>query len=427
MRLGWNKSFWRIHTPEDERRSRALSAILIFMSLFTIFLTVPSILFGNRVGTTVAFKLTMLYVGMTWVALLFARTRFFRVGAAIAVVSGMATTMAFPVFVAPMPELIAANVFWLLLGGLLTSMFLSSNAFLLYAVVTCTWLGLTPSLYPELHAGRVMGFLLPMVEINVLLYANLLLRRKDLAHIESERQVLVQSEKMSALGEMSANIAHEINNPLAILHGMTSKLQKQAQADHLDREEIIKTTKQMRETTLRIAKIVRGLNDFVRNTPDDQPMAVYDLKYLVNAGVELCESKIRHSEISIRNTIPLGITVRGHETQLVQVIVNIVTNAIHAVGFQKDPWIQFNAMRENGSVKLSISDNGQGIPRAIREKIMEPYFTTKPPGEGTGIGLSLSRMLVERHGGDLYLDRDALYTTFVVRLPTVRQEMRALS
>lgn len=427
MRLGWNKSFWRIHTPEDERRSRALSAILIFMSVYTLSLSIPVALVSYRPGRPFAIGLSFTYVFTLAVALIFARTRFFRIGAAIAVVSGMLATISFPFFVPPMPEIIATNVFWLQLTGLLASMFLSTNAFVIYAVASCSWLALTPWLYPQLNVGRMISYLLPMIEMNVLLYVNLLLRRKDLAHIENERQAIVQAEKMSALGEMSANIAHEINNPLAILHGMAGKLQKQAESGQIDNEQVVKAAKQMRETSLRIARIVRGLNDFVRSTPVDQSMAIYDLKYLVNAGIELCQSKIHHSGISLRNNVPLGFSVRAHETQIVQVIVNIITNAIHATTSQQSPWIQFNASRDNGTVKLSISDNGQGVPRSIRDKIMEPYFTTKPAGEGVGIGLSLSRMLVERHGGELYLDDEALYTTFVVKLPTVRQEMRALS
>lgn len=429
MGLGWSKSFWRIATPEDERRSRSLSYILIFMVAFTTLVTLPQVwMTQSAPWQQTSLRIIGIYMGCLLIARLFSRTRYFRLSALMAVVAGILGA-AGSLYFGKLPlSHIGQIVLWLQLNGLLTSMFLSQRIFVTYAIISVAVLGFAPWIIENVEFDTMGLYIVACIELNVLLYANLILRRKDLEHIEGERQAIVQAEKMSALGEMSANIAHEINNPLAILHGMAGKLQRQVEENQLDRDQLMALSRQMRNTTMRIAKIVRGLNDFARNTPSDQSMGIYELRSLVEQSIQVCESKLRHSEISVQNNVPPGFLVSAHETQLVQVMVNLITNAIHAASKEGNPWIQFNASQEEDAlVKLSISDNGSGVHSSIREKIMEPYFTTKPPGEGTGIGLSLSRMLVQRHGGELFLDSEASYTTFVVKLPTVPQEMRVLT
>lgn len=224
--------------------------------------------------------------------------------------------------------------------------------------------------------------------------------------------------KMASLGEMAAGVGHEVNNPLTAIVGMIDEL-IEALDDEVDlsKDKIKSVLATMKTTSLRIARIVRALRSFARDGSKD-PLEVYSLKKLVNESLELCREKIRYKDIEFTvDTIPDYIDVKCHPTEILQVILNLVSNAQDAVRSLESKWIRLSYQDLGGDIEIAVTDSGSGISGEIEEKIFQPFFTTKEVGKGTGLGLSISREIMERHGGALILDRAASNTRFAIRLP----------
>jgi C4-dicarboxylate-specific signal transduction histidine kinase len=224
--------------------------------------------------------------------------------------------------------------------------------------------------------------------------------------------------KMIGLGQMSAGMAHEINNPLAIISGRAQfavrklKLNKDVDTISGDLETILKNTN-------RITKIIRSLGAFSQST-EAEPMIPVSINKIVNATVETCQAKMRSYAIELRWRSNQDFYVRGHFDQLCQVIMALLQNSMDAVVQQSNAWISIEAKEVQGRVHLVIQDSGAGIPAAIADKIMDPFFTTKEVGKGTGLGLSIVRGIVEAHAGEIYLDRNQKNTTFIIELAKVK-------
>lgn len=243
------------------------------------------------------------------------------------------------------------------------------------------------------------------------------------AEIERQKAFSLQNSKMSALGEMAAGMAHEINNPLAIIKGHSSMLQMIVQDPQGPEREkmILKSAQSIEATSERIATIVRGLRNFARDG-SHEPFQAVDVAKMVNGTLDFCRSRFQHNGIHLDVTLPTNpIQVSGREVQLSQALLNLLNNAFDALKGIKDGRVDLRLKRVGNLVHLSVSDSGPGIPQEIRLKVMEPFFTTKDIGEGTGLGLPISRGIIEEHGGRFYLDENAPRTTFVIELPVLPQ------
>jgi C4-dicarboxylate-specific signal transduction histidine kinase len=146
--------------------------------------------------------------------------------------------------------------------------------------------------------------------------------------------------------------------------------------------------------------------------PADEVLAT-----LLEEAIEVTSSHAKRSSVQITFQVESGFVVYCIASQLSQVLVNLFNNAIDAVRDLDDRWVRVTAERDTDDVVIRVVDGGAGIPSEVSERIMKPYFTTKPRGLGTGLGLSISRSLIESRGGSLSLDTDAAHTTFVIRLP----------
>lgn len=238
--------------------------------------------------------------------------------------------------------------------------------------------------------------------------------------LEERRKVSVQSAKLASLGEMASGIAHEINNPLAVIHSRTLHLRRQIDRGQYDPEAFKDSLTKINQTVDRIAKIIRGLKSFSRNAEGD-PLVSTPLKSIVDNTLELCNEKFRHHRVILKvDPIP-DITVDCRESQLVQVLLNLLNNAYDAVEDKKEQWvhISFNMVKRN-HISIMVTDSGNGISEEVAQNIMNPFFTTKEVGKGTGLGLSISKGIVEGHKGDFYLDRKSINTRFVISLPIVQ-------
>lgn len=237
--------------------------------------------------------------------------------------------------------------------------------------------------------------------------------------ILTQQASLVSSSKMAALGEMGGALAHEINNPLTIIHGNAVLLGKLIEKNALDESEVLSAASRIKETALRISEIVKGLRTFARDGKHD-PKKPALVRELIDDALVLCRERFKNNGISLE--VEAGDpswTVECRAVELVQVLVNLLSNAFDAVqGAPAPRHVRLSASRPSPeSIVLAVEDSGPGVPVELRDKIMQPFFTTKPPGQGTGLGLSIASGIVLGHGGRLYLDPKNASTKFLVEIP----------
>lgn len=227
---------------------------------------------------------------------------------------------------------------------------------------------------------------------------------------------LVQSSKLSSLGEMAAGIAHEINNPMAIIVGNTEVLKSHVEK-HND-EYALKRIEKILNMVQRVTKIINGLRQFSRNAENDPPQ-VSPLSKIIGDTVELCKQGLLNKQIAFELKMPeQEVFIKCREVQISQVLLNLIQNAADAIAPLADRWIQIkvDTTKEN-RVKILVIDSGKGISQEIIEKLFQPFFTTKEVGKGTGLGLSISMGIAKDHGGSLSVDTQAKNTCFVLELP----------
>lgn len=234
--------------------------------------------------------------------------------------------------------------------------------------------------------------------------------------IEAQKANIVAASKMSALGEMAAGLAHEINNPVAIIHGHATLLKHVAL--HGGEPEVIKKTAEVvAQTADRISKITRSLLAFARDAGQD-PFELASLKSVIDDTAEFCRQRFRKYGVELTiDPVSPDLRVECRPVQVSQVLLNLLNNAFDAV--EKSPRQQIHiAVKDlGGKVEISVKDSGPGIPAALRERIFQPFFTTKEVGRGTGLGLSVASGLIQAHAGRLAFESSGEGTRFVITLP----------
>jgi len=233
---------------------------------------------------------------------------------------------------------------------------------------------------------------------------------------------LIQSQKLAAVGELSAGIAHEINNPIAIIAQETewaahllSEAEKQPTPDFA---EVRDSLREIRSQVDRCKNITHKLLDFARKR--EPVLQDVDVARLVDDMARLVDKEASYKNVTLTRDLPEDLpTLRTDAPLLRQVVLNLMTNALHAV--EKGGAISVTAQAADAHMDISITDNGCGIPPENLDKIFNPFFSTKPPGQGTGLGLSLCHNLVQGMGGAILVDSIVGQgTTFTVRLPRTR-------
>jgi PAS domain S-box-containing protein len=234
--------------------------------------------------------------------------------------------------------------------------------------------------------------------------------------IKTVQAKLIQSAKLSSLGEMAGGIAHEINNPLAIILGKARQAQEALRGQAVPATDFSHDLEKIEKTAQRIAKIVRGLRAFSRNAESD-PMERASLAQIVDETLELVRARFGHHGIELWVSCPRQIEIACRPAQIAQVLMNLLNNAHDAVQGIAEKWVALDVVALASGVQIRVTDSGQGIPEAIREKMMLPFFTTKEVGRGTGLGLSISKGICEDHQGRLFYDAGSPHTRFVIELP----------
>jgi two-component system, NtrC family, sensor kinase len=269
---------------------------------------------------------------------------------------------------------------------------------------------------------------------------------RALLDLKEAQAALLHGEKMKSLGQLVAGVAHEINNPLNAIAGSVESLAERAAEARLvldayrsaesalpadRREELVELRRQVdlestlqdldgiarvtRRSTERAVRIVGDLLHFSRASSDRVPT---DLHAGLDEALSLLGSHLRHAGVSVQKDygpIP-ELLVRAGEVN--QIFLNLLTNALQAVGGQAQARISVRTRVSEGAVEIAVEDNGPGVPAPLRTRIFDPFFTTKAAGQGTGLGLSISAQIATRHGGTLEVEAvDSGGARFVLRLP----------
>jgi two-component system NtrC family sensor kinase len=240
-----------------------------------------------------------------------------------------------------------------------------------------------------------------------------LLVGRDMTHERDMRVRLMESDRLAAVGELVAGVAHEVNNPLSSISAFAQLLLRDTglTAQQRDSLEVI------RAETTRASQVVKDLLAFARRSePQREPL---DLNAVVARTLRIRQYQFGEQSLQVESNLADDLpAVMGDARQLQQVCLNLLTNAVQAMQGQRGGELRVRTYAAHGSVALEVADSGPGISPAARAHIFEPFFTTKKEGEGTGLGLSVSYGIVAAHGGAIeVVETSAQGTTFRVTLP----------
>ena len=240
-------------------------------------------------------------------------------------------------------------------------------------------------------------------------------REKTDELIKSQAQV-VQADKLSSIGQMAAGIAHELNSPLTGLISMISHYKKGAEKDSKEHREL----SLMSSACEYMAKIVKDFNTFSCKSRGE--ITECNLNEIIESSLGLITNELKAKNIQITkdHADEHPMIIKGDRTELQQVAMNIIRNAVDAMDDGGELVIKSGISEDKSSVILKFIDNGCGIKKENIDSVFEPFFTTKPPGKGTGLGLSVSYAIVKNHEGKIKVESEAgKGTEFEVLLPAV--------
>jgi two-component system, NtrC family, sensor kinase len=265
---------------------------------------------------------------------------------------------------------------------------------------------------------------------------------RAMSHLKTTQAQLIQSEKMASLGELTAGIAHEIQNPLNFVNNFSevsnellAEMKEEIEKGNVeDAKAIALDVKQNLEKILHHGKradgIVKGMLQHSRSSSGTKELT--NLNALADEYLRLAYHGLRAKDKSFNAKFETHFDESLEKVEVVpqdigRVILNLITNAFYAVTEKKkqipegyEPTVIVSSRKVDGKVEVSVKDNGSGIPKKVLDKIFQPFFTTKPTGQGTGLGLSLSYDIVKAHGGELKVEtKEGEGSEFIISLPLV--------
>ncbi|TMJ00023.1 MAG: sensor histidine kinase [Alphaproteobacteria bacterium] len=259
-----------------------------------------------------------------------------------------------------------------------------------------------------------------LLEANALLQSEVDERRRTEARLRATQNELVQAGKLAALGQMSAAIAHEVNQPLAAIRTFMASTKIFLQRGNA--KEVAKNLDLIDGLAERMASITNHLKIFARKSDPGRPEPV-SVARAIEGAVFLIESQIKEAGVRIECDVQLDLQVLGYAVQLEQVLVNLIRNALDAVVEVKLPAIEIAARASGDLVHISIADNGPGVPPELIERIFDPFVTSKPIGKGLGLGLSISYGIVQDFRGRIHAaNRPQGGAEVVIELPRLVPE-----
>ncbi|MGO9228604.1 MAG: ATP-binding protein [Bryobacteraceae bacterium] len=238
--------------------------------------------------------------------------------------------------------------------------------------------------------------------------------------LKAAHQKLLQTDRLASLGQLSASVAHEINNPIAGVLNLSMLLQRMLKDDGIPAgriEEFRKYLTQVTNETARVGRIVSDLLAFSRRSKPQR--APGDVNKIVKMTLSLIQHKMKLSNVEVATHLAEDLPlVACDQSQMQQVALNLLMNAAEATQGKTERRVKVSTSSGDGMVRLVVADNGEGIPPENLAKIFHPFFTTKPEGKGVGLGLAVTYGIIEAHGGDVeVVSKVGEGTTFTVSLP----------
>lgn len=254
-------------------------------------------------------------------------------------------------------------------------------------------------------------------QLNIRLQREISERKKVEKNLEVAEQTLAQSSKLAALGEMSAAVSHELNQPLAAMKTYLAGAKLLLQRKRL--EEALSSFQRIDDLIGRMSAITRQLKSYARKGGEE--LVPVDVRMAVNGALEIMEPQLKSRQISLSKTMPSApVMILGDQLRLEQVVVNLLRNALDAISAVPTPEIEL-LLLGGETASLTVRDNGEGI--SDLDDLFEPFFTTKKPGDGVGLGLAISSGIITDLGGRLVArNSETAGAVFEVTLPILNTD-----
>ena len=258
----------------------------------------------------------------------------------------------------------------------------------------------------ELHALKIVA---EMISIAI--------ERQHKEKLIKEQEKKIQAiEKLSSLGVMASGIAHEVNNPLAIISLATQHLKKYLTEEDFSLKNTHMLVDKIRTNVTRIENLIKALKIFSRQETKNT-LQPYKLEKIIEEAIEQTKQRLESQRINfIYQNNNKDLYVEAVPALLTQVFTNVLNNSADAVEEVEYPEISLRVIPKDKIIRIEIEDNGCGIPEEIKDRILEPFFTTKEVGKGTGLGLSLSKSIADIHGATLELETHSKKTKFIITM-----------
>lgn len=243
-------------------------------------------------------------------------------------------------------------------------------------------------------------------------------QRKEAERMISEQNgKLVAASKLTALGELSAALTHEINNPLGVILGRTEMMTELLKRESPPLKQIQQMVDSIQLTAQRIEKIMKTVRSLAHGG-EAEPLQNLKLHELVDMALDLVGARLRSKEVQLKVILhDSDIRLDCRPTEIFQILINLLSNASDAIANSNDKWIELKTEAVLENILISVTDSGEGVPESIQSKLFTPFFTTKQIGIGTGLGLTISYNLAIRNGAELYYDRASKNTKFCLKIP----------
>lgn len=269
----------------------------------------------------------------------------------------------------------------------------------------------------------VLNFGFQILSIPLLIFVIFRPSLRRAVELEKAQARNISLSKLSALGEMAAGIAHEINTPLGAMM-LAAELISVENAEQKESNPFIEDRAQaIIDVGNRIAKIITAMKSYSRDSALDEKKT-FILSELFENTTILCEKRFQNHGVKLSIEGPLDIQMEGNINQLSQVLLNLLNNSFDAIKDLQGKWIHIMTTYKDEIVEIRVVDSGPGLPVNVSEKIFQPFFTTKEIGKGTGLGLSIARNIIKSHEGDIFYQETHGNTAFVIQLPVKQRSLK---
>lgn len=238
--------------------------------------------------------------------------------------------------------------------------------------------------------------------------------------ISLQHEKLILQTRLSTLGMMSAELAHEINSPLMVIDGRLRILHKELLSSETQNEKLLTNLEIIKRNSIRIQGIIKNFKTMSKSGENDD----FEIFYLVSIFddvLDLVSQKLSDENIEfIVQNVPADVSVMARRIQVVQVLTNLINNSLDAIRGNTEAWIRVDTIIEEDTITIMVTDSGNGISTEHINKIFDPFYSTKGSVAGTGLGLSISKKIMKEHGGDLIYNTSSPHTQFILTLKNKR-------